>query len=376
MSWGTLKLADLADVSSGGSAPQDAGAFSADGIPFVRAGSLPKLLAGASERSLELLHPDVAAQHKLKQFPAGTVLFAKSGMSATKGYIYRLREPAYVVNHLAALTPKSRLAGEYLQKVLQFKSPTTLIKDEAYPSIRLGEIKEMEVPAPKDEAARERIVGILEQADQLRRKRQRAIDYLNQLGQAIFHYMFGDPRTNPNGYDLKPLGEIVTNEDGKRVPVKLADRENMHGKYPYYGASGIIDYVDDFLFDGEKLLIGEDGANLLARSSPLAFIARGKFWVNNHAHVLAYNGKAHLRFLEYFIESIDVSNYVSGSAQPKLTQKQLNGIAVPTPPIADQELFAGRLSKIEDSVDQATQSLDRQNSLFASLQHRAFQGDL
>lgn len=164
----------------------------------------------------------------------------------------------------------------------------------SYPAVSDKIIAQSEIPLPPlDE--QKRIAAILDQADELRRKRQRAIDRLNQLGQAIFHEMFGDPRANPNEYPILPLGQLVENEDGKRVPVKLADREKMDGEYPYYGASGVIDFVDDYLFDGERLLIGEDGANLLARSSPLAFMARGKFWVNNHAHVLAFNGKANLR---------------------------------------------------------------------------------
>lgn len=199
MSWTTVKLIELATVSSGGGAPQDPDAFSSEGTPFVRAGSLIKLLEGLPEDGLELLQPEVAAAYRLKLFPAGTVLFAKSGMSATKGHIYQLKNPAYVVNHLAALTPRSAIAGRYLRHVMQFKSPTCLIKDEAYPSIRLGEIEEMEVPAPIDDAEKERIAEILDQADELRCKRQRAIDRLNQLGQAIFYEMFGDPGINPRG---------------------------------------------------------------------------------------------------------------------------------------------------------------------------------
>lgn len=123
MSWTSVKLADLATVSSGGGAPQDADAFSTEGTPFVRAGSLIKLLEGLPEDSLELLQPEVAAAHKLKLFPAGTVVFAKSGMSATKGHIYQPKKPAYVVNHLAALTPRSEIAGKYLRHVLQIQIP-------------------------------------------------------------------------------------------------------------------------------------------------------------------------------------------------------------------------------------------------------------
>src|SRR3989442_8697 len=133
----------LAEVRSGGGGPQDSKAFSTSGFPFVRAGSLPKLLDGATEYSLELIEPEVARQYGLSLFPAGTVLFAKSGMSATKGHVYRLRNPAYVVNHLAALIPHDPEDSAFLVRVLQRFSPTVLIKDPAYPSIRLGDIESM-----------------------------------------------------------------------------------------------------------------------------------------------------------------------------------------------------------------------------------------
>jgi type I restriction enzyme S subunit len=105
-------------------------------------------------------------------------------------------------------------------------------------------------------------------------------------------------------------------------------------------------------------------------------MARGKFWVNNHAHVLAYNECANLRFLEFFIETIDVSKYVSGSAQPKLTQKQLNNIEVPTPPLDEQNVFAERVGIIEERYQLFKQSCESMQALFTSLQHCAFRGEL
>ena len=127
----------------------------------------------------------------------------------------------------------------------------------SYPAVSDKIIFQSTIPLPPlDE--QKRIAAVLDQADELRRKRQRAIDRLNQLGQAIFFEMFGDATTNPVGWPTKPLGELAANEDGKRIPVKMSDRANVEGIYPYYGASGIIDYVDGFIFDGERLLIGED----------------------------------------------------------------------------------------------------------------------
>ena len=107
---------------------------------------------------------------------------------------------------------------------------------------------------------------------------------------------------------------------------RLIKRTNRQGQYPYYGASGIIDSIDGYTHDGEYVLIGEDGANLLARSTPIAFLAKGKIWVNNHTHVIKCKNNLPNDYLSYFINSIDLSPYVTGTAQPKLTQGNMNKI--------------------------------------------------
>jgi len=109
--------------------------------------------------------------------------------------------------------------------------------------------------------------------------------------------------------------------------------------------NSIIDYVDEYLFEGPHLLVGEDGANLLARSTPIAFMATGKFWVNNHAHVLGATEKIDLRYLEYFFATLDLEPYVTGSAQPKLNRKNLDRIPIPLPPLAEQRRIAAILDK-------------------------------
>lgn len=130
------------------------------------------------------------------------------------------------------------------------------------------------------------------------------------------------------------LGEIATNNDSKRRPVTESDR--TIGQCPYYGASGIVDYVEDYIFDGDFLLISEDGANLLARSKPIAFSIAGKNWVNNHAHILKFNDTNTQRFVEIYINQIDIRQFVTGMAQPKLNQQALNNIEIPLPPVKIQ----------------------------------------
>jgi type I restriction enzyme S subunit len=128
-----------------------------------------------------------------------------------------------------------------------------------------------------------------------------------------------------------PLRRFARLHDHHRIPLSAETRTERQGGYPYFGASGVIDHIDDYLFEQPMVLVAEDGANLLRRSTPIAFVARGMYWVNNHAHVVEPLD----RCVDYWaacIESLDVSPLVSGSAQPKLTGDALLGLAVPKPP--------------------------------------------
>jgi type I restriction enzyme S subunit len=145
------------------------------------------------------------------------------------------------------------------------------------------------------------------------------------------------------------LGDVSICHDKKRIPVREFDRRK--GKYPYYGASGIVDYVDDYIFDGEYLLVAEDGENLKSKKLPLAFIAKGKFWVNNHAHIIQGNHLADTKFLMYYLQAIDFSEYLTGSTMPKLTQDNLNRIPVQLPPLETQKEIAHILGTLDDKIE-------------------------
>ena len=141
--------------------------------------------------------------------------------------------------------------------------------------------------------------------------------------------MFGDPILNPFGWKIKRFDEISENLDSRRKPVTSSDRKE--GIYPYYGASGIVDYVEDYLFDEDILLISEDGANLLMRSTPIAFSVSGKIWVNNHAHVVRFKDMNMQNYVEKYFSLIDITDSITGSAQPKLNQAKLNAMLIPIP---------------------------------------------
>ena len=139
--------------------------------------------------------------------------------------------------------------------------------------------------------------------------------------------------------------------DSKRIPLSSKERESRRGNYPYYGAQGIIDYIDDYIFDGEYLLIAEDGENLKSQKQNIAQIARGKYWVNNHAHILESNGKCDIRYICYLLNKMDISGYITGSAQPKLNQANLCSIEVELPDIQEQKRIAEFIGNFDDKIE-------------------------
>ena len=164
------------------------------------------------------------------------------------------------------------------------------------------------------------------------------------------------------------FGEITINRDSERIPLSVSQRELLEKKYDYYGASGIIDKVDNYLFDKDLLLIGEDGANLLTRSTPIAFIASGKYWVNNHAHVIDCNSNyINLNYIKFFINAISLAKYVTGTAQPKMNQEKMNSIPVALPPLAVQNAIVAKLEQVLPLVDAYENALLQKEELKSSL---------
>ncbi len=152
-------------------------------------------------------------------------------------------------------------------------------------------------------------------------------------------------------WEYKPIGELTINLDHKRIPLSKRERAKRPGPYPYYGATGIMDYIDDFLFDGLHLLIAEDGSVERPDGKPFVQLVAGKFWVNNHAHVLQGYTKTDTRYLYYALSQVQIRPYLTGSVQPKLNQGNLNRILVPWPPKNERRTIAHILGTLDDKIE-------------------------
>lgn len=184
----------------------------------------------------------------------------------------------------------------------------------------------------------------------------------------------------PEGWKWVRFEEITENFDGKRKPLSSKFRESFKGKYPYYGACDIIDHVREYIFDGDYLLIGEDGANLLSKAKPLAFSVKGKFWVNNHAHILKTANVVNQKYLEFQFNSLQINKYVTGTAQPKLNQSNLNKIPIAICPLPEQRAIVSKIEQLFSELDNGISNLKlAQEQLKVYRQavlKKAFEGEL
>ncbi len=215
------------------------------------------------------------------------------------------------------------------------------------PTINWKTLRIQEFPLPsKDEqrrtadilwAADEAVEAIIHSRSATDSTKKQLVRELTCKG--IKHTAFADSVFGriPTSWTVRPLGHVCEFLDGQRVPIKESDRAKRRGEYPYYGASGIIDWIDGFIFDEELILIGEDGANIVDRSSPMAYKVSGKCWVNNHAHVLRPHDTYDIDFLVEYLESISYLPFKSGTAQPKLNKAACEAIPIPVPPKNEQQ---------------------------------------
>lgn len=386
--WKWVKLGEVCRTTSGGTPSRKDPKYYQGNIPWVKSGELSKGLITDTE---EKISAEAIKNSSAKIFPKGTLLIALYG--ATIGKLSFLGVDAATNQAVCGIYQNEEINSNFLFNYLLHKKQKLVDQGigGAQPNISQTILKNLELPLPPKEIQQQivsKIEKLLSELDKGIEELKTAQQQLKVYRQAVLKWAFEGKLTNekvkdgelPGGWIILSLGDSTKNFDGKRVPLSRTVRSKRKGAYRYYGATEIVDHIDDFIFEGKYLLIGEDGANLLSKSRPLAFIVEGQFWVNNHAHVLQTKENLQVDFLMNYFNSINIGQYVTGTAQPKLTQANLNKIPVPIPLLEEQQQIVqeieSRLSVCDKIEETITASLKQAEALRQSILKKAFKGKL
>jgi restriction endonuclease S subunit len=307
----TVKLGDVCTIVSGATPSTNDATLWIGDIKWVTPAELndDSYFISDTERH-------ISQSSGLKPMPKGTVLLSSR---APNGKVAIAKTEMCCNQGFKNLICSEHIHNEYLYRFLKSKIEylNSLGRGATFKEISKKIVENIEIPLPSL-VEQHYIAAILDKVTSIIAQRKQQLAQLTLLVKSRFVEMFGDPVTNPKRWPVQPLQEICENLDSRRVPVTASRRKP--GPYPYYGASGIVDSVADYIFDEDLLLVSEDGANLLARVTPIAFSVTGKIWVNNHAHILKFSESGTQKYIEYRINNIDISQHITGTAQPKLNQ--------------------------------------------------------
>lgn len=332
---------------------------------------LGRTIAGNSLKNYLVLQENDFAYNKsaTKAYPQGFIaLYAGGERAAVPNSIFtcfRVNQNQVIPTFLDALFA-SNLHGKWLRTRIA-------VGARAHGSLQVSDDDLMATPVPLPNGTnaleeQQKIADCLSSLDDLIAAETQKLDTLKTHKKGLMQQLFpreGEtvprlrfPEFREAGeWATKTLAELAENLDNRRVPVTEKDRTK--GNIPYYGASGIVDYIRDFIFDEDLLCISEDGANLRARTAPIAFSISGKTWVNNHAHVLRFDSKCVQKIVEDYLNSISLEDYLTGMAQPKLNRAMLDTIPVPVPQDDDeQQAVSDCLSSLDNLITAQSQKID------------------
>jgi type I restriction enzyme S subunit len=321
-------------------------------------------------------------------FKRGQVLFGKrrayqrkvavadfDGVCSSDIYVFESKDPNVLLPELVPFICQSEGFYDYAVKT----SAGSLS-----PRTNWSHLANYEFPLPPVDEQR-RIADLLWAADDsitlhqdlFENSQQLKKSYLaNVFQKGINHTKFKDTIFGklPESWQILTVGEVCEFLDNVRVPLSSTERAKRKGVYPYYGASGIIDHVDGYLFDEPLILLGEDGANIIDRSTPLAFKVSGKIWVNNHAHVLRVKEGFEIDYVVEYLESISYAKYKTGTAQPKLNKENVSGIPLPVPPVDEQKEIAKNINALIETQENLSSHIESLKTLKKSILSKTFSG--
>lgn len=363
--WAISKIGELTEIKTGGTPSTKCEKYWKDGdIPWMASGDVNKKIINEVDGRITKSGMENSAA---KLLPKDTVMIALNGQGKTKGTVAYLNIELTCNQSLAGFLPSYNVFNsKYLYYNLQSRyfEIRGLAGDGARNGLNLGLLREILIPIPSIKE-QEKIASILSTVDEqidnvdaLIEKNKELKKGLMQtlLTKGIGHTKFKNTEIGeiPEEWDVKKLECVFEILDSMRKPIKASDREKIEGNIPYYGASGVIDWINDYIFDEELILLGEDGENLNSRNSDLAFKISGKTWVNNHAHVFRVINKkeCNIDFMVYYLEAKDYSIYIAGSAQPKITQAQCRKFLLPLPEKQEQDKIASILLESDKKIEE------------------------
>ena len=384
-------LKDIADISAGQGAPQGDSNYCEDGIPFVKAGNLLELTEGSSIYSIQKVSEEVAKKHRLKLYKKGTILFAKSGMSCLKGYVYVLPCDAYVVSHLACVTPNEDIS-EYLKYYFCYHKPNQLVKDAAYPSISLSDIGCLEIDL-KDATHRNAVVDSLQKLSSIVEMRKQQLTELDTLVKARFVEMFGDPENNPKKWPVKKLAAVVSSitagwsVNGEARPRNAGEKAVLKVSAVTQGFFRPDEYkVISADMEIKKYVYPQKGDLLFSRANTRELVGATAVIEQDYPELLLpdklwkvlFTNEMDVYYAKHILSTQAIrkvfssqSTGTSGSMFNVSTEK-FRETMIPVPPLMLQHEFANFVQQTNKSKFIVQKALDEAQTLFDSLMQQYF----
>lgn len=372
--WVEKQLKDVAFVFAGQSAPQKQEDYSLTGTPFIKAGNLSELISGKNEDSILKVTDFAVEKYGLKKYKSGSVLFAKSGMSCLKGYVYVTKNDCYVVSHLAIVQPKEDVNSYYLKYHFMYHKPYLLAKDTAYPSISIADILNYKIILPKIEK-QEQIVSELDMITEMISKYDEQLKVLDKLSQSIFYEMFGDPMENEKGWEMSTIemtciiksgnSEANYSKVGTLPYIKVSDMNlPLNSKY-------INTYSLSVDFEQNKKNIIPIGATIFPKRGGAIFtnkkrITNKEICCDLNIMAVIPGIRIQQEYLYMYFMFIDFSKLPNGSSVPQINNKDIGPLKIALPPLPLQQSFARKIEAIEAMKSKVREAKKEAETLLAA----------
>lgn len=361
MAYPTKKLGEVAEFINGYPfSPDD---WESDGLPIIRIQNLNdpskpyNYFQGELDDKYLVDDGDILISWSAS---LGVYLWSK-GPAWLNQHIFKVRENPEIVNRMYFYFVAQTVLEEMKRKV----------HGGTMQHITKGPFERIKIPVPSL-PTQQKIVERLNAVRKAQELNEKQISLTNELFQSLLH----EELKSKDGWDSKKLGEIVEFLDHQRIPLSSEERAKRKGQYPYYGATGVLDWIDDYIFDGEFVLLAEDGGPFFEKDKPIAYRVSGRCWVNNHAHVLKPGGLVDVDFLGYSLMFMDVTAYLTGSTRAKLNKTQAKKIKTPLPPLKTQHQIVKKLSAVQDYKKKLLKQKELSQELFDSVLDKCMKGEL